>query len=53
MRDWAILNACWPLNRIDILGYVHRLLAHIVNIFKKPIGPKDTGKEQPSSVLFS
>jgi len=55
MRDWAILNACWPLNRIDILCYVHKLLAHIVNIFKKPVGPKDAGveTEQLSSVLFT
>ena len=52
MRDWAIINACWPSSRIDLLGYVHKLLAHIVNIFKRPIGPKETeGKadNKPSS----
>lgn len=40
MRDWEIMNSCWPLCRIDMLCYVHKLLAHIVNIFKRPIGPK-------------
>ena len=42
MRDWAIINACWPSCRIDLLGYVHQLLAHIVNIYKRRIGPKET-----------
>ena len=37
LRDWAIINACWPSSRIDLLGYGHKLLAHIVNIFKRPI----------------
>ena len=41
MRDWAIMNVCWPSNRIDILCYIHKVLAHIVNILKKPIGPKN------------
>ena len=45
MRDWAIINACWPSNRIDLLGYVHKVLAHIVNIFKKLIGPKESDEE--------
>lgn len=33
MRDWEIMNH-------DMLCYVHKLLAYIVNIFKRPIGPK-------------
>ena len=49
MRDWAIINACWPSNRIDLLGYVHKVLAHIVNIFKKPIGPKESDEECKAS----
>jgi len=49
MRDWAIINACWPSNRIDLLGYVHKVLAHIVNIFKKPIGPKKSDEEYKAS----
>ena len=31
MRDWAILNACWPMNQIDILGHCFKIFAHIVN----------------------
>ena len=41
IRDWAILNACWPISRIDILGYVHKVFAHVVNILKKPVCPKE------------
>ena len=50
MRDWAIMNACWPSNRIDILGYVLKVIAHLVNILKKPIGPKE-GEGVNHSVL--
>jgi len=49
MQDWAIINAFWPSNRIDLLGYVHKVLAHIVNIFKKPIGPKESEEECKAS----
>ena len=31
MRDWIILNACWPLSRLDLLE----------NMFKTPVGPKN------------
>ena len=31
-----------PVESISSMGYVHKLLAHIVNIFKRPIGPKET-----------
>ena len=31
MRDWIILNACWPLSRLDHLG----------NMFNNPVGPKN------------
>ena len=49
MRGWAIINAYWPSNRIDLLGYVHKVLAHVVNIFKKPIGPKESDEECKAS----
>ena len=42
MRDWSILNACWPKNRIDILGCVYKVLANIVNISFDPICAKET-----------
>lgn len=41
MRDWTILNSCWPMARIDILGYCFKIFAHIVNLLKKPVGPKE------------
>ena len=40
VRDWQILNGCWPSTRIDLLGYCFQIFAHIVNMLKKPIGPK-------------
>ena len=40
MRDWTILNACWPMNRVDLLGYCFKIFAHIVNTLKSPVGPK-------------
>jgi len=43
------MNAVWQSNRIDILGYVHKVLAHIVNISKNPIGPKDCDEKKNSS----
>lgn len=41
MRDWTILNACWPLSRIDLLGHCFKIFAHIVNMLKTPVGPKN------------
>ena len=40
MRDWAILNSCWPMTRIDLLGHCFKVFAHVVNILKTPVGPK-------------
>lgn len=39
-RDWQILNWCWPSIRIDSLGYRFQIFARIVNMVKKPVGPK-------------
>ena len=39
MRDWTILNACWPINRIDLLGYCFKIFAYIL---KTPVGPKES-----------
>jgi len=39
IRDSTILNSCWPMTRIDILGYCFKAFAHIVNILKTPVGP--------------
>ena len=41
IRDWTILNSCWPMTRIDILGYCFKVFAHIVNILKTPVGPSE------------
>ena len=42
IRDWSILNKCWPSGRVDLLGICWITLAHIVNLTKKPVGPKET-----------
>jgi len=41
IRDWSILNACWPAGRVDLLGTCWIALAHIVNLTKHPTGPKE------------
>lgn len=41
MRDWSILNACWPKNRCDILRCVHKVFPHIVNMLFAPISPQE------------
>lgn len=41
MRDWSILNACWPKNRCDLLGCTYKVFAHIVNMLFDPIAPKE------------
>lgn len=48
MRDWSILNACWPKNRCDILGCVpvYEVLANIVNLLFDPICAKDGAKSK-------
>lgn len=46
MRDWSILNACWPKNRCDILGCVYKVLANIVNLLFDPICPKEGAKSK-------
>jgi len=30
----------WPSSRIDLPGCCFQIFAHIVNMFKKPVGPK-------------
>ena len=40
VRDWEILNRCWPSARIDLLGCCFHIFAHIVNMLKTPVGPK-------------
>ena len=42
IRDWSILNKCWPSGRVDLLGICWIALAHIVNLTKKPVGPNET-----------
>ena len=42
MRDWTILKACRTMNRIDLLGYCFKIFAHVVNILKTPVGPKES-----------
>ncbi|KAL9970420.1 hypothetical protein ACROYT_G022795 [Oculina patagonica] len=46
MRDWSILNACWPKNRCDILGCVYKVLANIVNMLFDPICAKEATKSK-------
>lgn len=40
VRDWSILNAVWPLQRMDLLSSTWQVLCHIVNLTMLPIGPK-------------
>ena len=51
MEDWSILNACWPKNRIDILGCVYKVLATIVNILFDPICAKEATTQSKSREL--
>ena len=46
MRDWAILNACWPKSRCDILGFVYKVFAHFVNMLFVPISSKEAAQQQ-------
>ena len=41
IRDWSILNACWPAGQVDLLGTCWVALVHVVNLTKKPVGPKN------------
>ena len=41
VRDWSILNAVWPLQRMDLLSSTWQTLCHIVNLTMEPIGPKE------------
>ena len=40
IRDWQILSKTWPSSRIDLLACCFQIFAHIVNMLKKPVGPK-------------
>ena len=41
VRDWSILNAVWPLPRMDLLSSTWQALCHLVNLTMEPIGPKE------------
>ena len=40
-RVWFILNAVWPLQRMDLLSPTWQAICHIVNLTMALIGPKD------------
>ena len=40
VRNWSILNAVWPLQRMDLLSSTWQVLCHLVNFTMDPIGPK-------------
>ena len=40
VRNWAILNSVWPMQRVDLLSSVWQVMCHIVNLTMSPIGPK-------------
>ena len=42
VRDWSILNAVWPLQRMDLLSSTWQALCHVVNFTMPPIGPKES-----------
>ena len=39
VREWSILNAFWPVQRMDFLSSTWQALCHIVNLTMPPIGP--------------
>ena len=41
VHDWGILNAMWPINRMDILSFTWQMICHIVTLTMSPIGPKE------------
>ena len=48
MRDWSILNACWPKNKVDLL--VYKVLANILNMLFHPICAEDLTKSKSREV---
>ena len=42
MRDWSILRACWPKSRCNILGFVDKIFANIVNLLMSKRGSSCT-----------
>ena len=50
IRDWSILNASWPKNRVDLPGCVYKVLANIVNMLFHPICAKDATKSKSREV---
>ena len=41
VREWSILNAVWPVQRMDLLSSTWQALRHIVNLTMPPIGPRE------------
>ena len=41
VREWSILNAVWPVQRMDLLSSTWQALCHIVNLTMPPIGPRE------------
>ena len=41
VRVWSILNAVWPVQRMDLLSSTWQALCHIVNLTMPPIGPRE------------
>ena len=41
VREWSILDAVGPLQRMELLSSTWQCLCHIVNLTMPPIGPKE------------
>ena len=41
VREWSILNAVWPVQRMDLLSSTWQALCHIVNMTMPSIGPRE------------
>ena len=41
VREWSILSAVWPVQRVDLLSSTWQALCHIVNLTMPPIGPRE------------
>ena len=41
VREWSILNAVWPVQRMDLLSSTWQALCHIVHLTMPPIGPNE------------
>ena len=45
VREWSILNAVWPIQRMDLISSTWQALCHNVNLTMPPIGPRENKRK--------